>query len=79
MKATESESGEILKDASYTLSDFSKRVGLKRDALRSARRNGLKVIYQHNRAFIRGRDWLSYLDGLESTNETPETDNAPRS
>lgn len=69
MKATESECGIIDKDSSYTLSTFSKLTGLKRDALRTARRNGLKVIYRHNRGFVMGRDWLSYLDGLESVND----------
>jgi hypothetical protein len=65
---TNSECGEISKDASYTLADFSARTGLKRDALRTARQNGLRVVYKHNRAYIMGRDWLSYLDSADSTN-----------
>ncbi len=68
-KATETKCGEISRDSSYTLSDFSNRTGLKRDAIRAARRNGLRVIYKHSRAYIMGRDWLAYLDGNE---ETPE-------
>ncbi|QDV18735.1 hypothetical protein Pan153_33960 [Gimesia panareensis] len=65
--------GEISSGASYTLSEFSSRTGLKRDAIRSARRNGLRVVYRHNRGYILGRDWLSYIDDQEAL----ETDNAP--
>lgn len=70
---TITESGEIIQDACYTISEFSIRTGLKRDAMRSARKNGLRVIYRHNRAYIMGRDWLSYLDKMEHTNDdSPE-------
>ncbi|HAH48095.1 hypothetical protein [uncultured Gimesia sp.] len=72
-----SECGEISQDACYTLAEFTSRTGLKRDALRAARRNGLRVVYKHNRAYIMGRDWLAYLDSSESDNTTPEKDNAP--
>lgn len=53
--------GEINRDSAYTLDEFTKRTGLKRDALRSARHNGLTVTYKHNRAYILGRHWLAYL------------------
>ncbi len=65
MKSTES--GEISQDACYTLSELQKRTGLKRDAMRSARKNGLRVIYRHNRAFIMGSDFLSYLAKEETS------------
>lgn len=57
-----SECGEINKDSVYTLAEFQNRTGLKRHALRTARRQGLKVNYLHSRGFILGKDWLSYLD-----------------
>lgn len=66
------ECGEITSSASYTLSEFSKRTGLKRDAIRAARRDGLRVVYRHNRGYILGRDWLKYIDSQGST----ETANA---
>ncbi|QGQ26836.1 hypothetical protein F1728_31020 [Gimesia benthica] len=49
-------------DSCYTLEELMKRTGLKRDAMRTARRKGLRVIYRHNRGYVLGRDWLSYLD-----------------
>lgn len=63
-------SGEISSNASYTLSELSKRTGLKRDALRSARRKGLRVVYLHNRGYVLGRDWLLYLDEQGSAAES---------
>ena len=53
---------KISVDAIYGLDDFMERTGLKRDAMRAARKKGLRVIYRHNRGFVLGRDWLSYLD-----------------
>jgi len=53
--------GEIVADASYSLAEFSERTGLKRAAMREARRNGLKVRRAHKRGYVLGRDWISYL------------------
>ncbi|WP_339742627.1 hypothetical protein [uncultured Rubinisphaera sp.] len=61
--------GEIRQDASYSLDEFRKRTGLKHAALRTARSNGLNVIYRHNRAYVLGEDWLKYL---KSQSENPE-------
>ena len=57
---------EIAKDRSYSLDDFKERTGLGDAGLRHARRSGLKVRYAHNRGFVLGADWLTYL-GDQST------------
>lgn len=64
---------KISVDAIYGLDDFMKRTGLKRDAMRAARRKGLRVIYCHNRAFLSGRDWLSYLDKQAKADSAEKT------
>lgn len=53
--------GEITTGSSYSLSEFMERTGLKRDAMRQARRNGLQVVRRHGRVFILGSEWLRYL------------------
>ncbi len=76
-KPAKQECGEISRDASYTLGELSKRTGLKRDALRSARQKGLRVVYLHNRGYVLGRDWLSYIDDQGSADtKDHETENA---
>lgn len=57
-------SGVIHSEEMYSLSEFRSRVGISDAALRTARREGLKVYYLHNRAFIYGKDWIDYV--LES-------------
>jgi hypothetical protein len=52
----------IEQHAVYPLCDFQKRVGMTRHGIRSARRNGLKVHYVHGRCFVRGADWIAYLE-----------------
>jgi len=49
----------------YTLKEFAQRTGLKRDAIRSARNQGLRVIYKHNRGYVRGQDWVEYLETVD--------------
>ena len=67
---------KISVDAIYGLDDFMERTGLKRDAMRAARRNGLRVIYRHNRGFVTGRDWLSYLSrDIQCSADKVETEN----
>lgn len=56
----------ILRDAAYEKSDFLKRVGLKAAAWRTAKRQGLRTIEAHGKAYVRGEDWLAYLDLLGS-------------
>ncbi|MCA8982373.1 MAG: hypothetical protein KDA76_01320 [Planctomycetaceae bacterium] len=53
----------------YSLGEFERRTGLKRTALRMARQAGLKVIRVHGRAFVRGEDWLAYLDAAATRDQ----------
>jgi hypothetical protein len=48
----------------YRLDEFQARVGWSNDAWRTARSNGLKVIRTQGRAYVRGSDFLDYLDGI---------------
>ncbi|MCG6157100.1 hypothetical protein [Rubinisphaera margarita] len=57
--------GEINSGSVYTLSEFQRRVGLGRVGMQTARRQGLRVIRQHNRAYVRGSDWLDYLESTQ--------------
>lgn len=66
------DSGEIVANASYTLDEFSRRTGLKRDAIRAARHNGLIVTRRHNRAYVLGKHWLEYLEGSEQAGDGQE-------
>ena len=61
MAVDQTQLGEIRADASYSLDDFKKRIGIGKDGLRSARQAGLKVRRAHRRGFILGSDWLEYL------------------
>ena len=49
-------------DEAYTLSEFMRRTGLKEGAMKEARKRGLRVTYTSTRAFVKGADWLRYLD-----------------
>ena len=62
----------VASDCSYPLSGFTKLVGLKRHAMRAARKaaneRGITLVrYKHGRAFVLGADWLEYL----ATDDTP--------
>lgn len=63
----------VLRGVLYQLGDFMKLVGLGRDALRKARKNGLRVLRAHGRAYIESDDWFKYLERVSneesSTNE----------
>ncbi len=48
--------------ATYPLPIFQQRSGLGKDAMRAARRNGLKVIRLGGRAFVRGSDFSEFLN-----------------
>lgn len=54
--------GVIAHDEVYTLAEFRERVGWSDHSLRTARRNGLKVIYTNGRGYVRGIDFVRYLD-----------------
>lgn len=55
----------ITPESLYRLDDFQKLTGLGRWAMRTARRNGLKVRRIGGRAYVLGRDFIDYLDTLE--------------
>jgi len=59
----------ISADQAYPLPLFTRGVGLKRHGMREARRNGLRVVHLHGRAYVLGRDWIAYLD-RQATAET---------
>lgn len=61
--------GCIEPDAVYSLDEFRRRTGWGVHAVRTARRNGLRIIYTGGRAFVRGSDFLRYLDELENTDD----------
>ena len=46
----------------YTLREFQARSGLGETALRTARRAGLRVVRFKNRSYVRGQDFLEFLD-----------------
>ena len=46
----------------YTLREFQARSGMGEAALRTARRVGLKAVRFKNRSFVRGADFLAFLD-----------------
>lgn len=60
--ATQVVPGPIESGAVYPIADFRARTGLGTAALRIARREGLRVRYLAGRAFIRGEDFIRYLD-----------------
>ena len=45
----------------YPLKEFHRRTGWGRHAVRAARRNGLKVHYAGNRAYVLGCDFIAYV------------------
>lgn len=65
------ESGEIRSDSIYTLDEFSRRSGLGRDGMRSARNGGLRVIRKHNRGYVKGADWFAYLEKSSHDEKPP--------
>lgn len=57
----------IVADACYAMEAFQEFTGLGRHAIRTCRRQGLRVLYVSNRAFVLGRDWISFIDEHGST------------
>lgn len=68
--ATQSAPGAIEPGTLYRLEDFRARVGWGQFAMRTARRNGLRVIYTAGRAYVRGDDALAYFDRIAES-ESP--------
>lgn len=61
MKSPSANPGVIHPDELYTLPEICKRLSVGASTLRSARRQGLKVHYIHRLAFIRGKDFIDYV------------------
>lgn len=58
--------GEIEPDKLYTLDAFKKASGLKDWALRTARKAGLKMHQAGNRKFVKGQDFIDYLESSDT-------------
>lgn len=69
MAAANTSNGVIEAGAVYTLPELKRRAGVAEWWLRTARRNGLRVIRAGNRGYVRGEDFISYLDKLASADE----------
>lgn len=60
--STATELEPIEKDQALPLDTFKRKAGLSDWALRTARRNGLKVRKCGKRRYVLGRDWIEYLE-----------------
>lgn len=67
MAAATASPGVIEPGVLYSLAEFQSRTGLKRFALRTARKNGLQVRYTGGRAFVNGTDWIEYVAKQSAT------------
>lgn len=54
-------------NCAYPLELFRQITGLDSWALRMARRNGLRVVTVGRRKFVKGSDFIAYLDNLSSS------------
>ena len=48
----------------YPLADLQARSGMGVGALRTARRQGLKVLYTAGRGYVMGRDFIAYIESV---------------
>jgi len=46
----------------YSLSEFQRRTGWGRHALRQAKKRGLRIRYSGRNGFVLGRDFFEFLD-----------------
>lgn len=53
----------IRANEAYPLSEAMRRLGVRRDAMDSARRQGLRVVKKLGRCFVLGEDILRFLSG----------------
>jgi len=56
--------GHVTADALYTLDEIQERLKLGQHALRQARRAGLKVRRIGRRAYVQGRDIISFIENV---------------
>ena len=61
MTTKDDAAGVINPEELYTLTAFTRRLGVKAATVRSARRAGLRVYYVHKHANVYGRDWIEYV------------------
>lgn len=59
---SEAKPGIIEAGAVYTLPEFQARMGMSKWAMRSARRNGLKVRRVGKRGYILGKDAIAFIE-----------------
>ena len=64
--------GVIERQHVYTLDEFRQRTGMGDAAMRTARRAGLRVVRFKNRSFVRGADFLDFLDAVARDGEALE-------
>lgn len=57
----EAETGVIHPEHLYTLTAFTRTLGVRAATVRAARRSGLKVYYVHKHAYVLGKDWIEYV------------------
>lgn len=64
--------GAIKRGEFYQLGTFKGKTGWGTHAMRTARRNGLRVRYLGGRAFVHADDFFAYLDRLDAASPVPE-------
>lgn len=57
-------------DEVYTLKEFQRRTGLKRNGMRAARKRGLTVRQCGRNKYVMGSDWAGFLQTLETKDAT---------
>ena len=60
----------IRADESYTIPEFCRRTGLGSHSLTMARKAGLRVVGVGLKRFVRGTDWLDFLDQAAEQEDT---------
>jgi len=55
--------GEIRKDATYTLKEFKRRLGIGDAAIRQMKREGLPLRKIGKAKYVMGEDWYTFVDG----------------
>lgn len=73
MRATPIQIDEI-----YQLSDFQELTGRGDAAMRSARKNGLRVLRAHGRAFVSGADFHEYLRAVNAVGGDGASESDPQ-
>jgi hypothetical protein len=69
-KTTSIPTGVIEPGALYQIEEFKRRTGFGNHAMRTARRNGLKVRYLGGRAFVHADDFFAYINKLDADQQS---------